>query len=269
MGKIKISKPKPPPKPKVVSPKAVGDAFKKAAKVFSRTPIGYAVNFVKGAAACHGNASCINKEAKKTTTGYAQSFYKYSGAETIVKSGKALSQCKPNDAKCIAMNMGKIVLAAKDMSPTGMAKTMAKNMVKEQVENVVREQMAKRKAQEQQKNATNEQQKQAAAKEIKRADDAIKASQKIIEVNEDVIKKADTEQKAAQAELEKLKSDPATAEKAKKLEKEVTAAKASGALSPDPKPAKPAESPQKKNSKFLALIISILMFLVMVAFVIL
>jgi hypothetical protein len=263
MGKIKISKPKPP------KPADVKKAFQKAAKVFSNTPIGYAVNFVKGASKCKGNASCIGKEAKKTTVGYAKSFYKYSGAETIVKSGKALSKCKPNDAKCIAMNLGKIALAAKDMSPTGMAKTMAKNMIKEQVENVVREQQAKRKAQEQQKKATTPQEQQAAAQEIKRADDAIKASEKIIEINKDIVAKAETEQVAAQKELEKAKLNPDTAEQAKKLEKDAEAAKASGTLSPNPKPAKPAESPQKKNSKFLALVMSILVFLVMVAFVIL
>ena len=48
---------------------------------------------------------------------FAKALYKFSGAEGLVTSGKALSKCKPNDSKCIAKNLGELALSASGFVP--------------------------------------------------------------------------------------------------------------------------------------------------------
>jgi hypothetical protein len=47
----------------------------------------------------------------------AKALYKFSGAQGLVESGKALSKCKPNDSKCIAKNLGNLALSGSGFIP--------------------------------------------------------------------------------------------------------------------------------------------------------
>ena len=48
---------------------------------------------------------------------FGKALYKFSGAQGLVDSGKALSKCKPNDSKCIASNLGNLALSASSFVP--------------------------------------------------------------------------------------------------------------------------------------------------------
>jgi hypothetical protein len=48
---------------------------------------------------------------------FGKALYKFSGAEGLVTSGKAISKCKPNDSKCIAKNLGELALSASGFVP--------------------------------------------------------------------------------------------------------------------------------------------------------
>jgi hypothetical protein len=180
----------------------------------------------------------IKKVSPKQFAGAMKSvgkaLYKYTGAETMVTSGKALSKCKPKDAKCIATNLGKLALAAKNFVPgagmaAGIASTVAKNVIKEQVQKKVKAELAKKEAQKKLKAAKTEEEKKKAAAELAKADAAIATADATIAVKEK--EKADAEtvvqqqagaEKAIQA-VEEAKLDPKTAEAAKIADKDIKA----------------------------------------------
>lgn len=183
---------KAPPKPKVISPKQFAGAMKKV----------------------------------------GQALYKYTGAETLVSSGKALSKCKPKDAKCIATNLGKMALAAKNFVPgagmaAGIASTVAKNAIKDQVQKKIKAEMEKKKAQKKLKEAKTAEEKKAAEAELAQADATISEANAKIAVKEKEAADADTvvqQQAAAQQALqniEEAKLDPKTAKVAKTVDKDV------------------------------------------------
>jgi hypothetical protein len=129
--------------------KKIGGALK---GVVAKTPIGMAANLAKGAAKCKGNPKCVANEAKKTakvalntTTQLSKAAYKYSGAQQAVASGKALSKCKPKDAKCIAKNLAELAMSAKGLTPAGLASTMAKNVIKEPMKQLTMKKMMTKK----------------------------------------------------------------------------------------------------------------------------
>jgi len=110
-----------------------------------------------------------------------KALYKYTGAETMVTSGKALSKCKPKDSKCIAMNLGKVALSAKNFIPgagmaAGIASTVAKNVIKEQVQKKVKAELAKKGAQKKLKAAASVGQKKKAQAAIAKASATIAAA---------------------------------------------------------------------------------------------
>jgi len=61
---------------------------------------------------------------------FGKALYKFSGAQGLVDSGKALSKCKPKDSKCIASNLGNLALSASSFVPgvgvAGRAASVAK-----------------------------------------------------------------------------------------------------------------------------------------------
>ena len=61
---------------------------------------------------------------------FGKALYKFSGAQGLVDSGKAISKCKPNDSKCIASNLGNLALSASSFVPgagvAGRAASVAK-----------------------------------------------------------------------------------------------------------------------------------------------
>jgi len=163
-----------------------------------------------------------------------KALYKYTGAETMVTSGKALSKCKPKDAKCIAMNLGKLALAAKNFVPgagmaAGIASTVAKNAIKDQIQKKIKAELAKKEAQKKLKAAKTEEEKKKAAAELAKADAAIATADATIAVKEKEKADADTvvqqqagAEKAIQA-VEEAKLDPKTAEAAKIADKDIKA----------------------------------------------
>ena len=48
---------------------------------------------------------------------FGKALYKFSGAQGMVDSGKALAKCKPSDSKCIAKNLAETALAASSFVP--------------------------------------------------------------------------------------------------------------------------------------------------------
>ena len=161
-----------------------------------------------------------------------KALYKYTGAETMVTSGKALSKCKPKDAKCIATNLGKLTLAAKNFVPgagmaAGIASTVAKNVIKEQVQKKVKAELAKKEAQKKLKAAKTEEEKKKAAAELAKASATVATADATIAVKEKEKADADTvvqqqagAEKAIQA-VEEAKLDPKTAEAAKIADKDI------------------------------------------------
>lgn len=161
-----------------------------------------------------------------------QALYKYTGAQTLVSSGKALSKCKPKDAKCIATNLGKMALAAKNFVPgagmaAGIASTVAKNAIKDQVQKKIKAEMEKKKAQKALKEAKTAEEKQKAAAAIAAADATIASADEKIAIKEKEKADADTvvqQQEAAQKaiqSIEEAKLDPKTAKVAKAVDKDV------------------------------------------------
>ena len=195
--------------------------------VLSKTPIGMAANLAKGAAKCKGNPKCVANEAKKTakaavanTKEMSKMVYKYSGAQQLVQSGKALSKCKPKDAKCIAKNLADMAMAAKGLTPAGLASTMAKNVIKEQLKKKFEAEKAKRAAQKKLSEAKTSEERLLATREIQAADQNIAAVEATVEANQKIIAQGDAEKMVALQELEKAKLDPTTAKQAAQVEQQ-------------------------------------------------
>lgn len=169
---------------------------------------------------------------------FGKALYKFSGAQQLVQSGKALSKCKPKDAKCIAQNLGQMAMAAKGLTPAGLASTMAKNVIKDQVKKKIEAEKAKKAAKKKLEEAKTPEEKKAAEAEIEAADDKIASANKQVAENQAVVQRADAEKLVALQELEKAKLDPATAKQADAVERQ-----AKGESVPVPVPATAAESP--------------------------
>lgn len=89
-----------------------------------------------------------NEFAKGGIDGFSktlgQAAYKVSGAETLVKSGKALAKCKPNDAACIAKNLAGIVSTAVMYIPgAGGAAAIAMKVGQSAVKGAVQDEVVK------------------------------------------------------------------------------------------------------------------------------
>jgi hypothetical protein len=151
---------------------------------------------------------------------FGKAIYKYTGAQQLVQSGKALSKCKPKDAKCIAQNLGNMAMAAKGLTPAGLASTVAKNVVKEQIKKKLDAEKAKKEAKKKLEQAKTEEEKKAAQAEIKEADKKIEVADKTIEVNKETIQQADAEKMVALQQIEAAKLDPATAKQAAQVEQQ-------------------------------------------------
>ena len=154
---------------------------------------------------------------------FAKALYKFTGAQQLVDSGKALSKCKPKDAKCIAKNLGNMALAAKGLTPAGLASTVAKNVIKDQIKKKIEAEKAKKAAKKKLEAATTEEEKKAAQAEIDAADKKTKEADKQINENQAVVQQADAEKLVALQELEKAKLDPATAKQADAVERQALA----------------------------------------------
>jgi len=204
--------------------KKIGGALK---GIVAKTPIGMAANLAKGAAKCKGNPSCVANEAKKTakvalntTTQLSKAAYKYSGAQQAVASGKALSKCKPKDAKCIAKNLAELAMAAKGLTPAGLASTMAKNLIKEQIKKKLDAEKAKRAAQKKLSEAKTPEERVLVTREFQAAEQNIASADATIEASKETVVKADAEKMVALQQLETAKLDPATAKQAAQVEQE-------------------------------------------------
>ena len=204
--------------------KKIGGALK---GVVAKTPIGMAANLAKGAAKCKGNPKCVANEAKKTakvalntTTQLSKAAYKYSGAQQAVSAGKALSKCKPKDSKCIAKNLAELAMAAKGLTPAGLASTMAKNVIKEQIKKKLDAEKAKRAAQKKVSEAKTQEERVLATREMQAAEQNIASAESTIEASKETVVKADAEKMVALQQLETAKLDPATAKQAAQVEQE-------------------------------------------------
>jgi hypothetical protein len=151
---------------------------------------------------------------------FGKALYKFTGAQQLVDSGKALSKCKPKDAKCIAQNLGQMAMAAKGLTPAGLASTVAKNVVKDQIKKKLDAEKAKREAKKKLASATTVEEKKAAQAEIKQADKTIEIAEKTVEANQQTIQQADAEKMVALQQIEKAKLDPATAKQAAQVEQQ-------------------------------------------------
>ena len=168
---------------------------------------------------------------------FAKAVYKYTGAKQLVDSGKALSKCKPKDAKCIAQNLGNMAMAAKGLTPAGLASTVAKNVIKEQLKIKFEAEKAKKAAQKKLAAAKTEEEKNAAQSEINAADKTISATNKEITQNEAVVQEGEAEKMVALQQLEQAKLDPNTAKEAHEVERE--------ALTYEPGKAPPPSAPSE------------------------
>jgi len=230
----------------------------------------------------------IKKVSPKQFAGAMKSvgkaLYKYTGAETMVTSGKALGKCKPKDAKCIATNLGKLALAAKNFVPgagmaAGIASTVAKNAIKEQVEKKVKAELAKKQAQKKLKEAASEEEKKKAQGELAKASATIAAADATIAVKEKEKADADTvakqqagAEKAIQA-VEEAKLDPKTASAAKIADKDIkaeikniptdAAVKAATGDAPAPAPVKKVAEKGKAAIKVILAILGALLLFVL------
>ena len=151
---------------------------------------------------------------------FGKALYKFTGAQQLVQSGKALSKCKPKDAKCIAKNLAEMAMAAKGLTPAGLASTVAKNVVKDQIKKKLDAEKAKKEAKKKLASATTVEQKKAAEAEIKEADKTIQVAEKTVEANQETIRAADAEKMVALQQIEKAKLDPVTAKQAAQVEQQ-------------------------------------------------
>ena len=151
---------------------------------------------------------------------FGKALYKYTGAQQLVQSGKALSKCKPKDAKCIAKNLAEMAMAAKGLTPAGLASTVAKNVIKEQLKKKLEAEKAKREAKKKLAQAKTVEEKKAAEAEIKEADKTIDVADKTVEANQQTIQQADAEKMVALQQLESAKLYPATAKQAAAVEQQ-------------------------------------------------
>ena len=127
------------------------------------------------------------KVKKISPKDFGKAIYKYTGAQQLVQSGKALSKCKPKDAKCIAQNLGNMAMAAKGLTPAGLASTVAKNAIKEQVKKKLDAEKAKKEAKKKLASAKTAEEKKAAEAEIKEANKTIEVADKTVEANKETI----------------------------------------------------------------------------------
>ena len=151
---------------------------------------------------------------------FGKALYKFTGAQQLVQSGKALSKCKPKDAKCIAQNLGQMAMAAKGLTPAGLASTVAKNVVKDQIKKKLDAEKAKKEAKKKLAQAKTVEEKKAAEAEIKEADKKIEIADKTVEANQQTIQQADAEKMVALQQIEAAKLDPATAKQAAQVEQQ-------------------------------------------------
>lgn len=160
------------------------------------------------------------KVKKMSPKEFGKAIYKYTGAKQLVDSGKALSKCKPKDAKCIAKNLGNMAMAAKGLTPAGLASTVAKNAIKEQVMKKVEAEKKKKAAKKKLEQAKTEEEKKAAEAEVAAADKTINEANKSIAENDKVVKEGDAEKMVALQQIEQAKLDPATAKQAAQVEQQ-------------------------------------------------
>jgi hypothetical protein len=150
-----------------------------------------------------------------------KALYKVSGAETAVTAGKALSKCKPNDAKCIAMNVGQLAGVAASFIPGAggaakVAMTLGKNAVKNAVKNEVMKVAKKNNAVEKLKAAVTPAAKKKAEAEVKKADAELKKAVEVKAAEEKkltdatVVLASQVAAEAAQKEIDKAKENPET-----------------------------------------------------------
>jgi len=150
-----------------------------------------------------------------------QALYKVSGAETAVTAGKALAKCKPNDAKCIAMNLGQLAGVAASFIPGAggaakVAMTLAKTAVKGAIKDVVMKEAKKRGAVAKLKAAVTPAAKKKAQAEVAQAEVELKEAEVVKEVEEKkltdatVVLASQVAAETAQKEIDKAKENPAT-----------------------------------------------------------
>lgn len=196
-----------------------------------------------------------------------KAMYKVSGAETAVTAGKALSKCKPNDAKCIAMNLGQLAGVAASFVPgaggaAGVAMKVGQNAVKNAVKNEVMKEAQKRGAVEKLKAAVTPAEKKKAQAEVDQADKELKAAMQVKAEEEKklndatIVLASQTAAEAAQKEIDKAKENPATKEVAAGMEAKlnqeqvaVTEGVPAAAVAGAQKSASPAGALASKNDK--------------------
>jgi hypothetical protein len=210
----------------------------------------------------------------KMAKSLGKALYKVSGAETAVTAGKALSKCKPKDAKCIAMNLGQLAGVAASLVPgaggaAGVAMKLGQNAVKNAVKNEVKKAVMKTKAVEKLKAAVTPEEKAAAQAEVDQADKELKEAMQTKAVEEKKLNDAtlvlasQTAAEAAQKEIDKAKANPETREVAAGIEAKLNqeqvavtegvpvAAVAGAQKSGNPKAAIASKSEKSKPLKFI------------------
>jgi len=150
---------------------------------------------------------------------FGQALYKVSGAQTAVTAGKALAKCKPNDAKCIAMNVGQLAGVAASFIPgaggaAGVAMKLSQNAVKGAIKDQVFAAARKTEAVKKLEKAVNPAERKKAKEEADKADRELKAATAVKEAEEKklndaaIVLASQTAAKAAQDEIDKAKADP-------------------------------------------------------------
>ena len=210
--------------------------------------------------------------------------YKVSGAETAVTAGKALAKCKPNDAKCIAMNVGQLAGVAAAFVPgvggaAAVAMKVGQNAVKNAIKDEVIKVAKKNNAVEKLKAAVTPAAKKKAEAEVKKADAELQAVTKAKAEEEKklndatIVLASQTAAEAAQKEIDKAKENPDMKDVAAGMEAKlnqeqvavaegVPAAAVAGAQkSADPKAALASKDDKSKPLKYiLGLLAAVLTF---------
>jgi len=145
----------------------------------------------------------INKVGKAVGKG----LYKVSGAETVVKAGKALSKCKPNDAACIAKGVAQIGSVALMYVPgaggaAAVAMKVAQSAVKGAVQKEVEALARKKLAQEKEKRERAKLSHARNDEERKRALANVEAARNEVAQSDDKLRQVENEKVAAEKELQ-------------------------------------------------------------------
>jgi len=192
---------------------------------------------------------------------FGKALYKFTGAQQLVDSGKALSKCKPKDAACIAKNLGQMAMAAKGLTPSGIAATIAKNVIKDQIKKKIEAEKKKREAAKKLSTAATPQEQQAAQMELNAANQQLAQADKQIVENQAVVQQNDAEKLLALQQIEQAKLDPNTALQAAKVEQQavkypVNAVPGQGPINVGPPLATPpkTEPPKKQGIKLYLMI---------------